>query len=76
MRQAMRTCKARTKREAVEAGLRLQVRTYGQARIKELKEKSIGPAIWKNPEKADFCTATSDHRNHFERWLGLRVVHP
>ena len=39
MRQAMRTSGARTKRAAVEEGLRLLIRTRGQASIRRLRGK-------------------------------------
>jgi len=39
MRQAMRSSRARTKRAAVEAGLRLLIQTRGQATIRRLRGK-------------------------------------
>jgi Arc/MetJ family transcription regulator len=39
MRQAMRSSRARTKRAAVEAGLRLLVQTRAQATIRRLRSK-------------------------------------
>jgi Arc/MetJ family transcription regulator len=39
MRQAMRSSRARTKRAAVEAGLRLLVQTRAQATIRRLRGK-------------------------------------
>ena len=39
MRQAMRSSGARTKRAAVEQGLRLLIRTKGQASIRRLRGK-------------------------------------
>ena len=39
MRQAMRSCRARTKRATVEAGLRLLIQTRGQATIRKLRGK-------------------------------------
>ncbi len=39
MRQAMRSSRARTKRAAVEAGLRLLVQTRAQASIRRLRGK-------------------------------------
>jgi Arc/MetJ family transcription regulator len=39
MRQAMRTSGARTKRAAVEEGLRLLIRTRGQRTIRRLRGK-------------------------------------
>jgi Arc/MetJ family transcription regulator len=39
MRQAMRSSGARTKRAAVEEGLRLLIRTRGQASIRRLRGK-------------------------------------
>jgi Arc/MetJ family transcription regulator len=39
MRQAMRSSGARTKRAAVEEGLRLLIRTKGQASIRRLRGK-------------------------------------
>ncbi|HET7695600.1 MAG TPA: type II toxin-antitoxin system VapB family antitoxin [Vicinamibacterales bacterium] len=39
MRQAMRSSGARTKRAAVEAGLRLLIRTRGQKSIRRLRGK-------------------------------------
>lgn len=39
MRQAMRTSGARTKRAAVEEGLRLLIRTRGQRSIRRLRGK-------------------------------------
>jgi len=39
MRQAMRSSRARTKRAAVEAGLRLLIQTRAQATIRRLKGK-------------------------------------
>ena len=39
MRQAMRSSGARTKRAAVEAGLRLLVQTRGQASLRRLRGK-------------------------------------
>jgi Arc/MetJ family transcription regulator len=39
MRQAMRACGARTKRAAVEEGLRLLIRTRGQASVRRLRGK-------------------------------------
>jgi len=39
MRQAMRSSRARTKRAAVEAGLRLLIQTRGQATIRQLRGK-------------------------------------
>jgi Arc/MetJ family transcription regulator len=39
MRQAMRTTGARTKRAAVEEGLRLLIRTRGQRSIRHLRGK-------------------------------------
>ena len=39
MRQAMRTTGARTKRAAVEEGLRLLIRTRGQRSIRRLRGK-------------------------------------
>ena len=39
MRQAMRSSRARTKRAAVEAGLRLLVETRAQARVRRLRGK-------------------------------------
>jgi Arc/MetJ family transcription regulator len=39
MRQAMRSCGARTKRAAVEEGLRLLIRTRGQKSIRRLRGK-------------------------------------
>ena len=39
MRRAMRSIRARTKRAAVEAGLRLLVQTYGQTAIRRLRGK-------------------------------------
>jgi Arc/MetJ family transcription regulator len=39
MRQAMRSAKARTKRGAVEAGLRLLIQTRGQIKIRRLRGK-------------------------------------
>jgi len=37
--QAMRSCGARTKRAAVEAGLRLLVKTHSQSAIRKLRGK-------------------------------------
>jgi Arc/MetJ family transcription regulator len=39
MRQAMRSAKSRTKRGAVEAGLRLLIQTRGQIKIRRLRGK-------------------------------------
>lgn len=39
MRQAMRSAKSRTKRGAVEAGLRLLIQTRGQTKIRRLRGK-------------------------------------
>ena len=39
MRRAMRSSKARTKRAVVEEGLRLLIRTRGQASIRRLRGK-------------------------------------
>jgi Arc/MetJ family transcription regulator len=39
MRQAMRSSRSRTKRAAVEEGLRLLIRTRGQATIRRLRGK-------------------------------------
>lgn len=39
MRQAMRSSRAPTKRAAVEAGLRLLVKTRGQASVRRLRGK-------------------------------------
>jgi len=39
MRQAMRSSRARTKRAAVEAGLRLLIQTRAQATIRRLRGK-------------------------------------
>lgn len=39
MRRAMRSSRARTKRAAVEAGLRLLVQTHAQAAIRRLRGK-------------------------------------
>jgi len=39
MRQAMRSSRARTKRAAVEAGLRLLVQTRAQASVRRLRGK-------------------------------------
>jgi len=39
MRQAVRSSRARTKRAAVEAGLRLLIQTRGQATIRRLRGK-------------------------------------
>ena len=39
MRQAMRSSRARTKRAAVEAGLRLLIQTQAQAAIRRLRGK-------------------------------------
>jgi Arc/MetJ family transcription regulator len=39
MRQAMRSSRARTKRAAVEAGLRLLIQTRAQATIRQLRGK-------------------------------------
>jgi Arc/MetJ family transcription regulator len=39
MRQAMRSCRARTKRATVEEGLRLLIQTRGQATIRKLRGK-------------------------------------
>jgi Arc/MetJ family transcription regulator len=39
MRQAMRCCGARTKKAAVEAGLRLLAETYAQGSIRKLRGK-------------------------------------
>jgi Arc/MetJ family transcription regulator len=39
MRQAMKSSKSRTKRAAVEAGLRLLVQTRAQAKIRRLRGK-------------------------------------
>ena len=39
MRQAMRIAKTRTKRGAVEAGLRLLIQTRGQSKIRRLRGK-------------------------------------
>lgn len=39
MRQAMRSCRARTKRATVEAGLRLLIQTRAQAGIRALRGK-------------------------------------
>jgi Arc/MetJ family transcription regulator len=39
MRQAMRSSRARTKRAAVEAGLRLLIQTRAQAAIRRLRGK-------------------------------------
>jgi len=39
MRQAMRSCRARTKRATVEAALRLLIQTRGQASIRRLRGK-------------------------------------
>ena len=39
MRQAMRSSRARTKRAAVEAGLRLLVQTHAQASVRRLRGK-------------------------------------
>jgi Arc/MetJ family transcription regulator len=43
MRQAMRASGARTKRAAVEAGLRLLIQTGAQSRIRRLR----GKIVWK-----------------------------
>jgi len=39
MRRAMRSCRSRTKRATVEAGLRLLVQTRAQASIRRLRGK-------------------------------------
>jgi Arc/MetJ family transcription regulator len=39
LHQAMRSCGARTKKAAVEAGLRLLVRIHSQTAIRELRGK-------------------------------------
>jgi Arc/MetJ family transcription regulator len=39
MQEAMRITKTRTKRAAVEAGLRLLIRTHGQSSIRRLRGK-------------------------------------
>ena len=39
MSEAMKSCGARTKRAAVEAGLRLLAETYGQTSIRRLRGK-------------------------------------
>lgn len=71
MRQAMRSSRSRTKRAAVEAGLRLLIQTRAQANIR------IDCFI------ATFCLRNGHsllHRDrdfdHFEKFLGLTGVHP
>ena len=39
MRQAMRSSRSRTKRAAVEAGLRLLIQTWGQTSLRRLRGK-------------------------------------
>ena len=49
MRQAIRHSGVRTKKAAVEAGLRVLVETYGQQSIRRLKGKVHGKAISTRP---------------------------